>query len=64
VILASGLKYVGLGTTALGWTLCGVLLTAASAWLVRAQPWRRAAAAQPPPQAEPPTSSVADASST
>ncbi len=23
VILASGLKYVGLGTTALGWILCG-----------------------------------------
>jgi hypothetical protein len=26
VILASGLKYVGLSTTALGWTLVGVLL--------------------------------------
>jgi uncharacterized protein len=29
VILASGLKYVGLGTTALGWTLVGVLLAGA-----------------------------------
>jgi uncharacterized membrane protein YfcA len=40
-ILASGLKYVGIGTTALGWTLCGVLLSAATAWLVWARPWRR-----------------------
>ncbi len=30
VILASGLKYVGLGTTALGWTLVGVLLAGAA----------------------------------
>ena len=39
VILASGLKYVGLGTTALGWTLCGVLLAGAIAWLLIARPW-------------------------
>ena len=39
VILASGLKYVGLGTTALGWTLCGVLLAGAIAWLLVARPW-------------------------
>jgi hypothetical protein len=44
VIFASGLKYVGLGTTALGWVLCAVLLAAASLWLVYARPWRRAAA--------------------
>jgi uncharacterized protein len=30
VILASGLKYVGLSTTTLGWTLCGVLLGGAA----------------------------------
>jgi hypothetical protein len=42
VILASGLKYVGVGTTALGWTLCSVLLLAGGAWLVAAQPWQRA----------------------
>ena len=30
VIFASGLKYVGLSTTALGWTLCAVLLAAAA----------------------------------
>lgn len=41
VILASGLKYVGVDTTALGWILCAVLLAAASLWLVYARPWRR-----------------------
>jgi uncharacterized protein len=40
VIFASGLKYVGLSTTALGWTLCAVLLTAAIAWLAVAKPWQ------------------------
>ena len=44
-ILASGLKYVGLGTTALGWTLCVVLLAAAASWLARARPWRTLGAA-------------------
>ena len=39
VIFASGLKYVGLGTTALGWTLCGVLLAGAIGWLLVARPW-------------------------
>jgi uncharacterized protein len=41
VIFASGLKYVGLNTTALGWTLCVLLLAVGSAWLAIAQPWRR-----------------------
>jgi uncharacterized membrane protein YfcA len=40
VILASGLKYVGLGTTTLGWTLCAVLLLTGMLWLAYAQPWR------------------------
>jgi hypothetical protein len=44
VIFASGLKYVGLNTTALGWTLCAVLLAAAVAWLVYARPWSAAEA--------------------
>jgi uncharacterized membrane protein YfcA len=43
VIFASGLKYVGVGTTALGWVLCAVLLTAAVAWLVTARPWEQPA---------------------
>ncbi len=41
VIAASGLKYVGIGTTALGWLLCGMLLAAASLWLATKRPWER-----------------------
>ena len=40
VIFASGLKYAGLGTTALGWTLCAALLGCGAYWLVRRKPWR------------------------
>jgi uncharacterized membrane protein YfcA len=40
VIFASGLKYVGVGTTALGWTLCAVALAGGGYWLVRTQPWQ------------------------
>ena len=39
VIFASGLKYIGVNTTALGWILCGVLLAAAVVWLVYLRPW-------------------------
>jgi uncharacterized membrane protein YfcA len=39
VILASGLKYVGVGVSALGWTLCALLLAAAVLWAVTARPW-------------------------
>jgi uncharacterized membrane protein YfcA len=46
VIFASGLKYVGVGTTALGWILCAVLLAAALAWLAWVQPWRNGVRAQ------------------
>jgi uncharacterized membrane protein YfcA len=45
VIAASGLKYVGVGATALGWILCGVLLTAAAAWLAYIRPRQSAARA-------------------
>ena len=41
VIFASGLKYVGVGTTALGWTLCGILLLGAVLWLAQARPWQQ-----------------------
>jgi hypothetical protein len=54
VIFASGLKYVGLQTTALGWVLCATLLLAASAWLAIAKPWQRtepAAVPEPVPEA-------------
>ena len=40
VIFASGLKYVGLQTTALGWTLCATLFAGAALWLVLARPWQ------------------------
>ncbi|HLN07075.1 MAG TPA: sulfite exporter TauE/SafE family protein [Acidimicrobiales bacterium] len=40
VIFASGMKYVGVGTTALGWVLCATLLGAAMFWLAYARPWR------------------------
>ncbi len=44
VIFASGLKYVGMGTTTLGWTLCLVLLACAGYWLARDSPGRGSAA--------------------
>jgi hypothetical protein len=51
VIFASGLKYVGLSTTALGWTLGAVLVAAAAFWLAYVRPRRaglgRTAAAAP-----------------
>jgi uncharacterized membrane protein YfcA len=40
VIFASGLKYIGVGTSALGWTLCAVALAAGGYWLVHTHPWR------------------------
>ncbi len=40
VIFASGLKYVGVGTTALGWILCTLLLGAAVWWLAYQRPWQ------------------------
>jgi uncharacterized protein len=40
VIFGSGLKYSGLGTTALGWTLCTVVLACGGIWLARSKPWR------------------------
>ncbi len=40
VVAASGLKYVGVGTTALGWILCATLLVAAVSWLAVKRPWR------------------------
>ncbi len=39
VVAASGLKYVGVGATALGWILCGVLLVGAVSWLLYRRPW-------------------------
>jgi hypothetical protein len=43
VIFASGLKYVGLGTTALGWVLCATLLGTAAIWVFYVRPWQSGA---------------------
>ena len=45
VIFASGLKYVGVGVTALGWILCGMLLSAGIAWFATVRPWEAGEAA-------------------
>jgi uncharacterized protein len=44
VIFASGLKYVGLDTTTLGWALCATLVAAVGAWTAITKPWQRSAA--------------------
>jgi uncharacterized membrane protein YfcA len=49
VIFASGLKYVGVGTTELGWILCAVALAGGGYWLARARPWAGRGAAVPVP---------------
>jgi uncharacterized protein len=48
VIFASGLKYVGLSTTALGWTLGAVLVAAAAIWLAYIRPRRAGLESIPP----------------
>jgi uncharacterized protein len=54
VIAASGLKYVGLETTALGWTLCAILLVAAAGWIAYRRPWKRTEpVSQPLPASRP-----------
>jgi hypothetical protein len=58
VIFASGLKYVGIGTTALGWILCVVLLGAALGYFGIVRPWRNGRPAAPP-TAAPPTEALA-----
>ena len=53
VIFATGLKYVGVGTTALGWTLGAVALAGGGHWLARARPWRNGRPAITPADGEP-----------
>jgi uncharacterized membrane protein YfcA len=50
VIYASGLKYVGVAATSLGWILCATLLGAGCAWLGLARPWNIPRRAQPAPE--------------
>lgn len=53
VIFASGLKYVGVQTMALGWILCATLLVGGVAWLWLKRPWETPAAGALPQAAEP-----------
>jgi uncharacterized membrane protein YfcA len=46
VVGASGLKYVGVGTTALGWLLCGMLFAGAAIWLLYIRPAQKMGAAE------------------
>ncbi len=39
VVAASGLKYVGVGTEALGWILCGIVAFGSAAWALTNRPW-------------------------
>jgi hypothetical protein len=41
VVAASGLKYVGVGTTTLGWLLCGMLFAGTAVWLLYIRPAQR-----------------------
>ena len=47
VIFASGLKYVGLGTTTLGWVLCATLLAVGVIGLLYVRPWQNGAPLDP-----------------
>jgi len=48
VITASGLKYIGMDTETLGWTLCGILFACAAFWLWTRRPWETGAWADTP----------------
>jgi uncharacterized membrane protein YfcA len=41
VVAASGLKYVGVGTTTLGWILVAALLIGGASWLAYNRPWSK-----------------------
>jgi uncharacterized membrane protein YfcA len=58
VVAASGLKYVGVGTTALGWILVATLLIGAATWLGYSRPWSKPSVLADPP---PPGTSVTEA---
>jgi uncharacterized protein len=49
VVAASGLKYVGVGTSALGWILCATLLVWGLSWLAIKRPWHESPAAETAP---------------
>jgi uncharacterized membrane protein YfcA len=39
VIMASGLKYIGVGNKTLGWSLVGILFAGFAGWLLLSKPW-------------------------
>jgi len=49
VIFASGLKYVGVSTEALGWILCATLFAVSLAWVVHSRPWQASSEPEPAP---------------
>jgi len=59
VILASGLKYIGVPTYPLGWTMGAVLLAAAGYWLVRTRLVRTRLGRNEPPAPVTPEASPA-----
>jgi uncharacterized membrane protein YfcA len=63
VIFTSGLKYVGVSTTALGWILSGTVVVAIAVWLTWARPWQARPAA-PAPAEGPEEASVPDRTKT
>ena len=52
VVAASGLKYVGVSATALGWILVSALLVAFVAWLLYKRPWQ-SSSLEPVPETDP-----------
>jgi uncharacterized membrane protein YfcA len=52
VIFASGLKYVGMSATALGWTLCAVAAGGLLVWLAVARPWQKPDTPEPTSHAD------------
>jgi hypothetical protein len=58
VIFASGLKYVGVQTTTLGWLLCATLLVLGGGWLIAERPWETTV---PAPRPEASGEAAADA---
>jgi uncharacterized protein len=59
VVAASGLKYVGVGTTALGWILCATLFLVGAVWLIRTRPWRATSVQRITPAVAPAVDSIA-----
>jgi hypothetical protein len=53
VVFASGLKYVGVDTTTLGWILVGTLLAGFVAWLIYKRPWEATPPLEPASGADP-----------